>query len=45
MAEEQTGPAHSLRTRVIAKQEFAGNWEFVLDGALVTAPARLLGLK
>jgi S1-C subfamily serine protease len=33
------GRAHSLRTRVIAKQEFAGYWEYVLDEALFTAPA------
>ena len=33
------GGAHSLRTRVIAKQEFAGYWEYVLDEALFTAPA------
>jgi S1-C subfamily serine protease len=33
------GPAHSLRTRVIAKQEFAGYWEYVLDEAIFTAPA------
>jgi len=33
------GRAHSLRTRVIAKQEFAGYWEYLLDEALFTAPA------
>jgi S1-C subfamily serine protease len=33
------GRAHSLRTRVIARQEFAGYWEYVLDEALFTAPA------
>jgi S1-C subfamily serine protease len=33
------GGAHSLRTRVIAKQEFAGYWEYLLDEALFTAPA------
>jgi S1-C subfamily serine protease len=33
------GGAHSLKTRVIAKQEFAGYWEYVLDEALFTAPA------
>jgi S1-C subfamily serine protease len=33
------GGAHSLRTRVIAKHEFAGYWEYVLDEALFTAPA------
>jgi len=33
------GRAHSLRTRIIAKQEFAGRWEYVLDEALFTVPA------
>ena len=33
------GGAHSLKTRVIAKHEFAGYWEYVLDEALFTAPA------
>jgi len=33
------GRAHSLKTRVIAKQEFAGYWEYLLDEALFTAPA------
>jgi len=33
------GRAHSLKTRVIAKEEFAGYWEYVLDEALFTAPA------
>ena len=33
------GRAHSLKTRVIAKQEFAGYWEYVLDEAIFTAPA------
>ena len=33
------GSAHSLRTRIIAKHEFAGYWEYVLDEALFTAPA------
>lgn len=33
------GRAHSLRTRIIAKQEFAGRWEYVLDEAIFTAPA------
>jgi len=33
------GRAHSLRTRVIAKHEFAGYWEYVLDEAIFTAPA------
>ena len=33
------GTAHSLKTRVTAKQEFAGYWEYVLDEALFTSPA------
>jgi S1-C subfamily serine protease len=33
------GRAHSLKTTVIAKHEFAGYWEYVLDEALFTAPA------
>jgi len=33
------GVAHSLKTRIIGKQEFAGYWEYVLDEALFTAPA------
>jgi S1-C subfamily serine protease len=32
------GGAHSLKTKVIAKQEFAGYWEYVLDEALFTSP-------
>lgn len=33
------GRAHSLKTRLIAKHEFAGYWEYLLDEALFTAPA------
>jgi S1-C subfamily serine protease len=33
------GRARSLTARVIAKQEFAGYWEYLLEGALFTAPA------
>ncbi len=33
------GRPHSLKARVIAKREFAGYWEYVLDEALFTAPA------
>ncbi len=33
------GRNHSLKTRLIAKHEFAGYWEYVLDEALFTAPA------
>ena len=32
------GRAHSLKARIIAKHEFAGYWEYVLDEALFTAP-------
>jgi S1-C subfamily serine protease len=35
----QGGRPHSLKARVIAKREFAGYWEYVLDEALFTAPA------
>ena len=33
------GLGHALKTKVIAKREFAGYWEYVLDEALFTAPA------
>ena len=33
------GRPHSLKARVIAKREFAGYWEYVLDEAIFTAPA------
>jgi S1-C subfamily serine protease len=32
------GRAHALKARIIAKREFAGYWEYVLDEALFTAP-------
>jgi len=32
------GEAHSLNARVIARREFAGYWEYVLDDAIFTAP-------
>jgi S1-C subfamily serine protease len=32
------GPDHAIKTTVIAKREFAGYWEYVLDEALFTAP-------
>jgi S1-C subfamily serine protease len=35
----QGGRAHSLNAKVVAKREFAGYWEYVLDEALFTAPA------
>jgi S1-C subfamily serine protease len=33
------GIDHALQTRLIAKREFAGYWEYVLDEALFTSPA------
>lgn len=33
------GRAHSLRAEVFAAREFAGYWEYVLDRALLVAPA------
>lgn len=33
------GCAHALRAKILAKREFAGYWEYVLDEALFTAPA------
>jgi len=33
------GRHHSLAARIVAKQEFAGYWEYVLDEAIFTAPA------
>ena len=33
------GRDHAIKTIVIAKREFAGYWEYVLDEALFTAPA------
>src|SRR6266581_262659 len=33
------GRKHSVVARITAKQEFAGNWEYVLDEAIFTAPA------
>ncbi|MCB1509690.1 MAG: serine protease [Hyphomicrobiaceae bacterium] len=33
------GVSHSVAARVVARQEFAGYWEYVLDEALFTAPA------
>ena len=32
------GESHSLNARVIARREFAGYWEYVLDEAIFTAP-------
>lgn len=33
------GREHALRAKIVAKREFAGYWEYVLDEALFTAPA------
>ena len=33
------GPHHSVAARIVAKQEFAGYWEYVLDEAIFTAPS------
>jgi S1-C subfamily serine protease len=33
------GKHHSVETRVVGRQEFAGYWEYVLDDAIFTAPA------
>ena len=35
----QGGRAHALKARLVARREFAGYWEYLLDGALFTAPA------
>ena len=35
----QGGRAHSLKAKIVAKREFAGYWEYVLDEAVYTAPA------
>ncbi|MCG8510796.1 MAG: S1C family serine protease [Rhodospirillales bacterium] len=33
------GSEHSVKTQIVAKREFAGYWEYVLDEAMFTAPA------
>jgi S1-C subfamily serine protease len=33
------GRAHSLKAKVLAKREFAGYWEYLLDEAIFTTPA------
>ncbi len=33
------GHAHALKARLVDKREFAGYWEYLLDEALITAPA------
>ncbi len=36
------GVAQAVRARIVAKQEFAGYWEYYLDEAIFTAPAHPL---
>ncbi len=38
----QGGRSRAIQTRVVARQEFAGYWEYVLDDAIFTAPAHPL---
>jgi len=33
------GPQHAIAATIVAKREFAGYWEYVLDEAIFTAPA------
>src|SRR5574337_76033 len=33
------GVGHALRARIVARREFAGHWEYLLDEALFTTPA------
>ena len=33
------GRGHTLMTKIVDKREFAGYWEYLIDGALFTAPA------
>ena len=33
------GTAHSLKAKLVARREFAGSWEYLLDEALFTTPA------
>jgi S1-C subfamily serine protease len=33
------GRNHAVAARIVARQEFAGYWEYVLDGAIFTTPA------
>ncbi|OFZ87017.1 MAG: signal protein PDZ [Betaproteobacteria bacterium RBG_16_64_18] len=35
----QGGRAHALKARLVARREFAGYWEYLLEDALYTAPA------
>jgi S1-C subfamily serine protease len=35
----QGGRKHAVEARVVAKQEFAGYWEYLIDEALFTSPA------
>jgi S1-C subfamily serine protease len=36
------GRRHALATRVVARQEFAGYWEYLIEDAIFTAPAHPL---
>jgi S1-C subfamily serine protease len=36
------GRSHALAAQIVAKQEFAGYWEYLLDEAIFTAPAHPL---
>src|SRR5215469_13262107 len=38
------GRKHSVVARIAAKQEFAGNWEYVLDEAMIGRAGELLGI-
>ena len=33
------GRRHAIAAQVVARQEFAGHWEYLLDRAIFTAPA------
>ncbi len=33
------GPRHAVETRIVARQDFAGYWEYLLEDAIFTAPA------
>ena len=38
------GRRHAISATVVARQEFAGHWEYLLDRALFTAPAHPFGI-
>ncbi len=33
------GRSHSVATRIVGREEFAGYWEYLIDDAIITAPA------